>query len=148
MTNFVVLDAGPLGLATNPRPNRDFMSWLDDTASAAVIVVPEICDYEVRRELIRAKKDLGLAGLDRLVSSCFYVGLSTQTMRLAAALWAEARQRGRPTASPDSLDADVILAASARRLQGPHHTVIVATDNARHLGLFVHARPWSEIGLA
>ena len=67
-------------------------------------------------------------------------------MRRAAELWAAARKRGRPTADPAALDADVILAAQAQLLaELTGDVVVVATDNARHLGQFVDARRWQEI---
>lgn len=66
-------------------------------------------------------------------------------MRRAAELWADARNRGRPTADIHALDADVILAAGAIELSSSGHQVVVVTDNARHLSLFVDARHWSEI---
>ncbi len=51
----ILLDAGPLGMISNPRssPEGDrCKDWLDRIAlSGAEIVVPEIADYEVRREL-------------------------------------------------------------------------------------------------
>ena len=61
-------------------------------------------------------------------------------MLRAAELWAQARQQGYPTADPQALDGDVILAAQALTLHG-----IVATDNVGHLARFVDARPWQEI---
>ncbi len=53
MDRFIVLDAGPLRLATlQPhKPNADLCrNWLALMAAAgAQIVIPEIADYEVRR---------------------------------------------------------------------------------------------------
>ena len=60
-----------------------------------VVVIPEIADYELRRELIRASKKEGLERLDSLVDPLVYVPLTTQTMRRAAQLWARARNEGR-----------------------------------------------------
>ena len=61
----VLLDAGPLELATNPRATSESLrckQWLADLLSQTVrVVVPEITDYEVRRELIRAGRIRGLA---------------------------------------------------------------------------------------
>ena len=53
MGRIVVLDAGPLGLVSKPDVGRcnAWLRMLD--ISGARIVVPEIADYEVRRELIR-----------------------------------------------------------------------------------------------
>ena len=42
-----------------------------------------------------------------------YIPISTETILLAAKLWAEVRQRGQATAAPKSLDGHVILAAQA-----------------------------------
>lgn len=74
-----------------------------------------------------------------------YLSLNTQVMLLAAQLWAEARQKGTPTADSKSLDGDVILASQAKLLEINGHTVIIATGNVKHLSLFVDAREWQNI---
>jgi hypothetical protein len=66
-------------------------------------------------------------------------------MLYAARLWARARAVGRPTAGPDALDGDCILAATAILAAGPGDVLIVATDNVGHLGQFVDARPFEQI---
>jgi hypothetical protein len=69
----VLLDAGPLGMITNPKSsseNEACKNWLASHAYNGVeVVIPEIADYEVRRELLRAGKDRGLGRLDRRVCS-------------------------------------------------------------------------------
>ncbi len=66
----VLLDSGPLGLVTNPRLSPQGVAcaeWLQSLmAERARVVVPEIADYEVRRELLRANKTEGVARLDAL----------------------------------------------------------------------------------
>jgi predicted nucleic acid-binding protein len=151
VTTLVLLDSGPLGLATNPRESADGLRlerWLAGLiAGGAWVVVPEISDYEVRRELLRAGRVKGVARLDALGEHLGVLGIDGATMRLAAELWAEARRGGYPTADDKALDADVILAAQARMAaQDPELAVVVATTNVEHLGRFVDARPWSEIG--
>ena len=64
-------------------------------------------------------------------------------MRLAAELWAQARNTGRPTASDADLDADVILAAQALTLGVAD--VVVATTNPGHIARFVPAEFWQNI---
>ena len=58
MSRVVLLDSGPLGLVTNPRESdesRLCKEWLKMLLAAGVrVMVPEIADYEVRRELLRA----------------------------------------------------------------------------------------------
>jgi hypothetical protein len=66
-------------------------------------------------------------------------------MLLAADLWAQARKSGLPTAPPDALDGDVILAAQALLATGPGDVVTVATGNVGHLAQFVDAQPWEKI---
>jgi predicted nucleic acid-binding protein len=105
--------------------------------------IPEIADYEVRRELLRAGKTRGIERLDALLETFEYLPLSTVVMRDAALLWADIRKRGQPTADAKALDADVILAAQARRMDAAE--VIVATTNVHHLSRLVDAKLWREV---
>ncbi len=141
MTDRIVLDAGPLGMISHPRRNREVADWLVARLRAGVeIIIPEIADYEVRRELLRAGKRKGLERLDHLKRELTYLPLDSATMLRAAEFWAKARNQGQPTADPKELDCDVILAAQAERA-----TAVVATENVGHLSLFVDARDWRTI---
>lgn len=146
----VVLDTGPLGLASNPKSSPDALScrqWVREwTAHGVQIVVPEIADYEVRRELLRAGKTRGLANLDALTDTLSYLPLTTSMMRAAAQLWADARLARRQTADPHALDGDVILAAQALALGLAGGEVVVATSNAAHVSQFIAAKAWQDIG--
>lgn len=147
VSRVVLLDAGPLGLATNPKPsprNLACSAWLQSLIEAGVrVIVPEIADYEVRRELLRANKVNGLALLDTLTESLDYLPLTTAAMRRAARLWADARQSGQPTAGDNTIDGDVILAAQALSLGVDDY--VVATTNVGHLSRFAPAQLWNEI---
>src|SRR2546425_110953 len=109
----VFLDTGPLGMASNPKstPKNDACQrWVEDLVKLEVrILIPEIADYEVRRELLRAAKVTGIARLDRMKEALEYMPITTEAILLAASLWAQARQQGQPTSDPNSLDGDVIL---------------------------------------
>jgi predicted nucleic acid-binding protein len=149
MTLRIVLDAGPLGMVTNPRSsleNERCKDWLASMVlRGAEVVIPEIADYEVRRELLRAEKTSGLARLDALKDVLLYVPITTRAMLRAAEFWAAARKMGRKSAADVSLDADVILAAQAALLSSDNNEVVIATTNVRHLGLFTAASHWEEI---
>jgi predicted nucleic acid-binding protein len=110
--------------------------------------MPEIADYEVRRELLRAQKRAGIARLDRLKTRIGYAPITTEAMLLAAEFWAQARRQGRPTTDDRALDGDVILAAQATVLGGGGDAVVIATANVGHLERFVEARNWEAIDLA
>ena len=134
-------------MATNPGGSREAAAcgrWLMDMAvGGATVMVPEIADYEVRRELIRARRTRGIARLNALIAEVEYLPITTPAIRQAATFWAEARQQGRPTAADPALDGDVILAAQAATLD--RTGVIVATTNVRHLSQFVPAEVWAAI---
>lgn len=146
-----MLDAGPLGLASKPRGKPDgdrCRAWIQALAVAGVrVVVPEVADYEVRRELLRAGATGGVARLDRLATLLDYDPITTPAMRRAAELWALVRRAGIPTADPKALDADCILAAQASLLGGPDDLVTIATENLGHLSRFpgVAAAMWTSI---
>ena len=149
MAQVIVLDSAPVGLITNPKATpialrcQQWFTTLIDRGYE--VVLPEIIDYEIRRELLRAKKNTGIARLDRLKLDIIYLPITTKVMLKASELWAEARQKGKPTADDKALDGDVILAAQAILLEDYGHQVIVATSNIKHLSLFVDAREWESI---
>jgi predicted nucleic acid-binding protein len=146
----VFLDSGPLGELTSPlgRPRADACRrWARDLLVAGVrVFVPEIADFEVRREVIRLGATAGLRRLDQARSGLEFSPITTDVMLLAAEFSADARRLGKPTASPDALDADCILAAQATLASGPGDVVTVATSNVGHLARFVDARTWEQIG--
>jgi predicted nucleic acid-binding protein len=136
-------------MITNPRATplcRECRFWLNSLPSRGYKpVLPELADYEVRRELIRAGKVAGIRQLDLLKTGIEYLPISTDAMLLAAQLWADARKRGKPTAEPNALDCDVILAAQAILLANEANEVVIATTNVGHLSQFVDAREWRSI---
>jgi len=100
MSLIVLLDAGPLGMIHESEKlpeNEACKNWLASLAYNGVeVVIPEIVDYEVRRELLRAGKDKGLGRL--LKSMLGYAPITTPVMLKAAEFWATARRMGRQPA--------------------------------------------------
>lgn len=149
--NLAFLDAGPLGRISNPKATPENLrcrAWARSLVAVGWrVVVPEIADYEVRRELIRAGAAAGLARLDLVKAGFHYAPLTTDAMLRAAELWADVRNRNLPTAAPEALDGDAILAAQALVAAGPGDLVFVATTNVGHLGRFpgIDARLWDQI---
>ena len=146
MSAAVVLDTGPLGLLANlsgtgqPVACRAWVRAL--RAAGRRIIVPEIADYELRRELIRANRVRAVSVLDGLCSTHEYLPITTLAMRIAADLWAQARNAGVPTAGAGDNDGDVILAAQAMSLSV---AFVAATSNPAHLARYAPAELWSNI---
>ena len=150
MSQFIFLDSGPLGLITHPRQTDEVTAiteWLARMLkSGNRILVPAIIYFELKRELLRAKKPFSVGRLDVFSrTSNRYIPLTDEALRKSAGLWAKARQEGRPTADSKELDIDVILAAQALSFGVPASEVVVATTNAEHLALFVAAKHWTGI---
>ena len=76
MSRVVLLDSGPLGMVTNPRATPlalECQLWLDSLEPKGYkVMLPEIADYEVRRELLRANKLAGTKRLDQLKSAIIF----------------------------------------------------------------------------
>ena len=146
MSDAIVIDSTPLGILCHPRRPPHVLTcrqWVTGLLAAGRrVILPELADYEVRRELTRLGGTLRLSNLDKYGFQLEYLPITTSAMRLAAQLWAQARSAGLPTAPDPALDGDVILAAQALCLNTP---VIVATSNPGHLGRFVPADLWSNI---
>ncbi|MFN7717092.1 MAG: type II toxin-antitoxin system VapC family toxin [Pseudanabaenaceae cyanobacterium] len=149
MSQIIFLDSTPVGLITNPKATPlalQCQQWLDSLLARNVsVILSEIIDYEVRRELLRANKLSSIRKLDLLKSEITYLPITTEVMLKAAELWARARNAGKSTADHRSLDGDVILAAQATLVAAYGHQVIIATSNVKHLVLFADAREWQSI---
>jgi predicted nucleic acid-binding protein len=148
---FVFLDSGPLSLLTHPHRTVApvaIEAWLlRCLLEGRQVIVPAIVYYELRRELLRANKTLGMKRLDDFVNAnpSRYLALTDRALRLASELWAQSRRTGRPTASPHALDIDVLIAAQALALGASPSELVIATTNRKHLSQFVDARDWTEI---
>lgn len=142
MTRRIALDTGPLGMISHPRKNRAVVEWFRSMLeSDCEVIIPEIADYELRRNLILEEMTESINRLDALKGLLTYLPIDTATMLKAANHWAESRKRGKPTANKHALDGDAILAAQAK-LAG----AVVVTDNIGHLNQFVETQKWSEMG--
>ena len=137
----IVLDATPLGKLAHPQKAIEISFWYEEMLKAGKeIIIAEMADYEIRRELVLRGYISSLQRLDELIIAHTYLPLSTKVMRLAAQLWADARKAGTPTADPKELDCDVVLAAQALI-----SNAIVATENVGHLRRYVEAHHWQDI---
>lgn len=146
----VLLDSGPLGILTNPKGapvTLECHHWVESLLLKGYrMILPEIADYEVRRELLRANKLAGIRRLDECKLRWLeYLPITTPVILKAAQLWAESRQAGIPTADPKELDGDVILAAQGLLVGEGGEEVVIATTNVGHLSRFVDAREWRDI---
>ncbi len=137
----IVLDATPLGKIANPKRGIEINSWYQEMLlSGREIIIAEISDFEIRRELVMRGLVRSISILDQLATLHTYLPLNTKAMRLAAQLWADARRKGMPTADPKELDCDVVLAAQALMVNA-----IVATENVAHLSRYTEAKHWRDI---
>ena len=144
MPKCIVIDTGPLGHITHPKANPEFISKFQELlVNGYEIVIPEIADYELRRELTRANRTRSISRLDEWELRLRYLPCSTEHFRHAADLWAYTRNRGRPTASDKALDGDVLISAQTLAVNGVLLTVDL--DDFRYL---VEAYTWDTINSA
>ena len=71
--------------------------------------------------------------------------LSDMALRLAAKLWAQARNAGMPTADPKELDCDVLIAAQALTLDVSNCRPSHCNNERRSSARFVPAALWVNI---
>lgn len=132
-------------MAPNPRGTGAFPDWYRSlTATDVVVVVPEVADYEVRRELILARLELSLARLAAVRAAARFEPITSEIMLAAARIWAEAKSHRAAHGGEG---------ATGWRRHPPRHrsnarkgrAVMIATTNVRYLAQFADARLWSEI---
>jgi predicted nucleic acid-binding protein len=135
----LILDTTVLGWVVHPRKYGEVREWLADASSESDVLVSEVCDYELRRELLRIGATRSIARLDELGRELRYLPVTSATWRAAARLWAMTRRAGRPTADGARLDGDVLIAAQARA-----EGATIVTTNPRHFELLADARAWAR----
>lgn len=88
MRRAVLLDTHPLSQVTHPKVNPKVQHWLRSLGKIETVIhVPEIADYELRRELLRQGKQKSIDRLNKLSQICL-IPLTPETMQKAAELWA------------------------------------------------------------
>jgi hypothetical protein len=97
--------------------------------------------------LIRLRATAKLRNLEVLKNRFDSLAISDAALVRAAKFWALVRRLGKPTAGPDDLDADAILAGMAATAGQPGDQVTIATTNARHFAHFpgIDAQLWDTI---
>jgi hypothetical protein len=149
MNQIVLLDTGPLGLITHPKASHQSdqcNQWMRaQLQKGALVLVPGISDYELRREMLLTGNTKGIVKLEALRNAVGFMPITTAVMDQAAVFWSQARKMGKPTASDAALDGDMILSAHAWVMTNQGHDAIVATTNVKHLGMFCKAFLWTNI---
>lgn len=159
MSNIIVLiDTGVLGILINSEPSKNNKSevdscnkWLDGLLAQKIqVAIPEIADYEQRRELIRRKNQKCLQRLRDIRLRTSYFKIETEVMLKAAGIWAYARQQGQPTADNKALDGDAIIAAQAVIAKAAGIYIEIATTDVGDLNRllaphFIAAKRWKDI---
>ena len=136
----LLLDTAVVGEICHPRKYDDVRAWFARAAAAHEMLLSEVADYELRRELLRIDPRRSLDRLDELTREIRYIPVTTATWRAAARLWALQRKAGRVTAAEGGLDGDVLIAAQALA-----EDAVIVTPNTRHFDSMVRAVTWQEV---
>jgi predicted nucleic acid-binding protein len=134
----LLLDTSVLGRICHPRKHLDVRAWFLRALVDHEMLLSEVADYELRRELLRLDSKRSIHRLDELTREIQYVPMTTATWRSAAKLWAEQRRAGRPTG--DGLDADLLIATQARE-----EAAAVITLNEKHFVGLVDVYSWTTV---
>jgi predicted nucleic acid-binding protein len=139
----LLLDTNVLGRICHPRKYQEVRAWFRLAAGQHELLLSELADYELRRELLHIGSRLSLARLDELTRELRYIPVTTATWRSAARLWAYLRRTGKPSASERALDGDVILAAQALA-----ESAVVVTSNTKHFEALVTSMDWPDVPMS
>lgn len=156
MPRTIVLDTFPLSSIGKREPlpgvvatlSEECHQWIKSCLQAGnEIIVPSLAYYEAMRELKRLDATSQIARITRFcqVVPNRLISVDDSHLEMAATLWSQARKLGKPTASPESLDGDVILVAQVLSRNLLNSQFVVATTNPGHLGLFLPADDWRNI---
>ncbi|MEG4442738.1 hypothetical protein QUB47_34630 [Microcoleus sp. AT9_B5] len=155
----VILDSNILTLLVTPLDEKlsedekltkeihQCTKWFERLLSkGARIIVSDICDYELRRELIGIKSK-SVQELDNLRDLIEFQPVTFAVLEKAAELWAEARYLSQYNKIKENIDVDCILAAQWCLLkeQYPGRKVIIATKNIKDFQRVTDCDVWQNI---
>ena len=80
----LLLDTAVLGQVCHPRKHADVRIWMARAVPEHDVLISEVADYELRRELLRIESNHSLARLDELTRELNYIPVATATWRAAA----------------------------------------------------------------
>ena len=117
----IVLDTFPTSSVSKrpgsiqPTVSDHCRQWINECETAGHrVLIPAISYYEVLRELEQRQATSQIARLNMFcLQPKRFLTLTTEHLMVAAQLWGRVRRAGLPTADPQALDGDVILAAQA-----------------------------------
>lgn len=133
----ILLDTGVLGKICHKKISDNVIKVLNYLQQQKIgLRVPEICDYELRRNLLLENLDKSIRKLNKFRRTARLLFFDTNTMIIASEIWADIRKQGNPTENKDSLDGDVILAAQAYQLKAYYAEVIILTTNPKDIAKF------------
>jgi predicted nucleic acid-binding protein len=150
----IFIDSSILGQLCNTNTTAELANldaWFERVLIRCIVVSSFICDYEVRRGLLLAKKQglsaAGLPLLDRLHEAIDFLPVDETILKSAAEIWSNARNEGQPTSGDRNLDADMIICATWQDLatRYPGQEVVIVTTNIRHLSRFANAVVWQDL---
>jgi len=144
MNIVVLVDTGPLWKIVDPKGEIDakgenaVRKWIQFVKKWKISLrIPEIADYELRRELVLQNFAKNINNLNKFRQTGRFIPITSEVMLEAADLWAWVRKdKGQPTTDNKRLDGDVILAAQAIAQKEFFKQVIVVTGNPKHISLF------------
>lgn len=155
----VILDSNILTLLVTPLDEKlsedekltkeihQCTKWFERLLSKGVYIIAcDICDYELRRELIRIKSK-SIQELDKLRELIEFQEVTFALLEKAAELWAEARAMSKSNKIKENIDVDCILAAQWCLLkeQFPGREVIIATKNIKDFQPVTDCDIWQNI---
>lgn len=148
MNKVVLVDSTPLGQITHPNIKPQVKNWLQNLNNQEIkLLIPEIADYELRRQLLLNNRVKSIKRLDDLIKGRLIL-IDRKTVLKACELWAWIRKQGLPTADRENIDGDVILSAQAILQTEFYYEVIIVTENVKHISRFssygISIIKWSE----
>lgn len=143
-----LLDSNIVSKLCHPKnsANTDIVFWFINflNKDGKEIYLPEIVAYEVRRGLrhkqLQDPNSKNFERFEAFSKHLTYQPINTKVFQIAEKLWVEARMNGYSTASNDSLDGDVLLAAQALEIGAS-----VITENVKHLKNYVKTYHWKDL---
>lgn len=146
MNRVGLIDSGPLGDIIKPHPSADVVRWVHFVKENKIALrVPEIIDYELRRELIlqglKGNSDSykSIGNLNKYRRTKRFIPLEPSvTLTDACDIWANLRNNNQGTADIKNIDVDVILVTQALSMKKDFEEIIVITGNLSDIRRFCH----------